>query len=112
MAVFPTGNLTIQGNTTAGLTADNGSTVRIIEGATITGNGTDVVLLFGSNGTFNGNTIGTITCDETVLLRGVTGVMRHSNGAAPSRGRPVTPRDGHPRFCCRSRRYVSASAEL
>jgi hypothetical protein len=74
MAVFPTGNLTIQGNTTAGLTADNASTIRLIEGATITGNGTDVVLLFGSNGTFNGNTIGTITCDETVLLRGDTGV--------------------------------------
>jgi hypothetical protein len=74
MAVFPTGNLTIQGNTTAGLTADNGSAIRIIEGAIITGNGTDVVLLFGSNGTFNGNTIGTITCDETVLLRGDTGV--------------------------------------
>jgi hypothetical protein len=70
MAVFPTGNLTIQGNTTVGLTADNGSTMRIIEGATITGNGTDVVLLFGSNGTFNGNTIGTISCDETSLVRG------------------------------------------
>jgi nitrous oxidase accessory protein NosD len=74
MAVFPTGNLTIQGNTMAGLTADNASTIRILEGASITGNGTDVVLLFGSNGTFNGNTIGTITCDETVLLRGDTGV--------------------------------------
>ena len=74
MAVFPTGNLTIQGNTIAGLTADNGSTVRIIEGATITGNGTDVVLLFGSNGTFTGNTIGTITCDETSLVRGDEGV--------------------------------------
>jgi hypothetical protein len=74
MAVFPTGTLTIQGNTTAGLTADNGSTIRSIEGATITGNGTDVVLLFGSNGTFNGNTIGTVTCDETALLRGDTGV--------------------------------------
>jgi hypothetical protein len=73
MAVFPTGHLTIQGNTTAGLTADNGSTVRIVEGATITDNGTDVVLLFGSRGIFNGN-IGTITCDETVLLRGDTGV--------------------------------------
>jgi hypothetical protein len=74
MAVFPTGNLTVQNNTTAGLTADNGSTVRMIGGATITGNGTDVVLLFGSNATFNGNTIGTITCDETVLLRGDEGV--------------------------------------
>jgi hypothetical protein len=74
MAVFPTGHLTIQGNTTAGLTADNGSTMRIIEGATITGNGTDVVLLFGSNGTFNSNTIGTITCDETSLVRGDEGV--------------------------------------
>jgi hypothetical protein len=74
MAVFPTGHLTIQGSTTAGLTADNGSTLRIIEGATITGNGTDVVLLFGSNGTFNDNTIGTITCDETSLVRGDEGV--------------------------------------
>jgi hypothetical protein len=74
MAVFPTGHLTIQGNTTVGLSADNGSTMRIIQGATITGNGTDVVLLFGSRATFNDNTIGTISCDETVLLRGDTGV--------------------------------------
>jgi nitrous oxidase accessory protein NosD len=74
MAVFPTGHLTIQGNTTVGLSADNRSTMRVIEGATITGNSTDVVLLFGSLATFIGNTIGTITCDETVLLRGDTGV--------------------------------------
>ena len=74
MTVFPAGDLTIQGNTTAGLVADNRSTVRMTNGGTITGNGTDVVMLFGSVGTFNGNTIGTITCDETVLLRGDTGV--------------------------------------
>jgi hypothetical protein len=72
MTVFPAGDLIIQGNTTAGLVADNRSTVHMTNGGTITGNGTDVVLLFGSVGTFNGNTIGTITCDETVLLRGDT----------------------------------------
>jgi hypothetical protein len=74
MTVFPAGDLTIQGNTTAGLVADNRSTVRMTNGGTITDNGTDVVLRFGSVGTFNGNTIDTITCDETVLLRGDTGV--------------------------------------
>jgi hypothetical protein len=74
LIVFPTGHLTIQGNTTAGLVADNGSGMRIAEGGTMTGNGTDVVLLFGSRGSFDGNTIGTITCDETVLLRGDIGV--------------------------------------
>jgi nitrous oxidase accessory protein NosD len=74
LVVFPTGRLTIRGNTTAGLVADNGSAMRVVEGATMTGNGTDVVLLFGSRGSFNGNTIGTITCDDTSLVRGDEGV--------------------------------------
>lgn len=74
MTVFPTGHLTIQGNTTAGLVADNRSTIRITNGGTITGNGTDVGLRFGSVATFTGNTIGTVTCDDTVLLRGIAGV--------------------------------------
>ena len=36
--------------------------------------GTDIVLRFGSRGTFKGNTIGTISCDETSLVRGDEGV--------------------------------------
>jgi hypothetical protein len=35
-------------------------------------NGTDVDLTFGTRATFDGVTIGTITCDATVLSRGTT----------------------------------------
>jgi hypothetical protein len=69
-AVFPAATLTIQGNTGIGLLADNGSTLRVLESATITDNDTDVVLAFGSRGTFVGNTLGTLTCDATSLVRG------------------------------------------
>jgi hypothetical protein len=68
------GRMTIRNNTMVGIIAENSSDIRITEGATITDHGTDIVLLFGSRGTFNGNTIGTITCDETSLVRGDTGV--------------------------------------
>jgi hypothetical protein len=67
------GRMTIRDNT-IGIFGDDGSTIRIDQGGTITGNGTDIVLRFGSRGTFNGKTIGTITCDETSLVRGDTGV--------------------------------------
>jgi Right handed beta helix region len=67
------GSMTVRGNAT-GLLGDDGSAIYIDQGGTITGNGTDIVLRFGSRGTFNGNTIGTITCDDTSLVRGDTGV--------------------------------------
>src|SRR5262249_15587687 len=67
------GRMTIRGNT-IGILGDDGSDIRIDQGGTITDNGMDIVLRFGSRGTFNGNTIGTITCDETSLVRGDTGV--------------------------------------
>src|SRR5262245_38402764 len=67
------GSMTIRSNT-IGIFGDDGSDIRIAQGGTITGNGTDIVLRFASRGTFNGNTIGTITCDDTSLVRGDTGV--------------------------------------
>lgn len=68
------GRMTIRNNTT-GIIVENGSDIRLTTGATaITDNGTDIVLRFGSRGTFNGNTIGTITCDATSLVRGDEGV--------------------------------------
>ena len=36
---------------------------------TFTDNGTDIVLIFGSRGTFTGTTIDKTTCDKTSLLR-------------------------------------------
>jgi hypothetical protein len=60
--------MTIRGNT-IGISGEDGSAISIDQEGTITGNGTDIVLLFGSRGTFNGDTIGTITCDKTSLLR-------------------------------------------
>ena len=38
--------------------------------STITGNGTDMRLLFGTRSTIEGVTIGTLFCDATVLSRG------------------------------------------
>jgi hypothetical protein len=67
------GTMTIRHNTT-GIIAENGSEVRLTNGATITDNGTDIELIFASRGIFNGNTIGTIKCDATSLVRGDTGV--------------------------------------
>jgi hypothetical protein len=50
------------GTLTLGSIADNPST--------ITGNGTDMRLLFGTRSTIEGVTIGTLSCDATVLSRG------------------------------------------
>jgi hypothetical protein len=72
------GQMTVRDNT-VGLIADNGSDIRLDQGGTVTGNGTDIVLSFASRGTFNGNTIGTIQCDETSLVRGDTGVTCPNN---------------------------------
>jgi parallel beta-helix repeat protein len=43
-----------------------------ISNSTITGNGTDVSAFFGARLTLHSNTIGTITCEPTVLSRGTT----------------------------------------
>jgi hypothetical protein len=62
------GRMTIRNNTT-GIIAENGSDVRISDGATFTNNGTDLVLIFGSRGVFTGTTLTAFTCDQTSLLR-------------------------------------------
>lgn len=73
------GGLTIQNNKT-GVLADGGDTLNVNaspapippSASTVTANGTDVDLRFGSRAIFgNGVTIGTIQCDQTVLSRGV-----------------------------------------
>jgi Right handed beta helix region len=67
--------LTSQRNRQAGLFADNGGSVRVSK-STLTQNGTtDVALSFGTRAEFTQNTLGTITCDATVLLRGDTGTV-------------------------------------
>jgi hypothetical protein len=62
------GRMAIRNNTT-GIIAENGSDVRISDGATFTNNGTDLVLIFGSRGVFTGTTLTAFTCDQTSLLR-------------------------------------------
>ena len=67
--------ITSQRNSQAGLFADNGGSVRVSK-STLTNNGmTDVALSFGTRAEFTQNTIGTITCDATVLIRGDTGTV-------------------------------------
>jgi hypothetical protein len=74
-ASFQGGPLTIRNNG-AGLLADGAGTLTIqsdpSKASSIVDNGTDVDLKFGTRVTFDGVTIGTITCDGTVLSRGTT----------------------------------------
>jgi hypothetical protein len=74
-AQFQGGELTVTGNG-VGLSADGAGTLTILsESATpssVSGNGLDVDLKFGSRTTFEGVAIGTIVCDTTVLSRGTT----------------------------------------
>lgn len=64
-----------QGNGNAGALIDNDSFLRLVN-STLTGNtGRDVVLSFGSQADLNNtNTIGTVSCDDTVLTRGNAGL--------------------------------------
>jgi hypothetical protein len=65
--------LTIQANG-AGVVADGAGTLTLrstqANPSTITGNGSDMRLLFGTRSTIEGVTIGTLVCDSTVLSRG------------------------------------------
>ena len=65
--------LTIQANG-AGVVADGAGTLTLrstqANPSTITGNGSDMRLLFGTRSTIEGVTIGTLVCDATVLSRG------------------------------------------
>jgi hypothetical protein len=56
------------GNTSAGIQVDNGSGLTLIQ-SIVTSNGKDIVLSFGSRGDISGSTVGTLTCDASVLLR-------------------------------------------
>ncbi len=73
--LFQDGPLTVTGNA-VGLSADGAGPVTIrSESATpssISGNTLDVDLKFGTRTTFEGVTIGSIACDNTVLSRGTT----------------------------------------
>jgi hypothetical protein len=62
------GRITIRNNA-IGIIAENGSDIRITTEATITDNGTDIVLIFGSRGIFTGIALDTTMCDNTSLLR-------------------------------------------
>ena len=71
-----TGGLSVRNNDT-GVLADGAGTITLASippnPSTLTDNSTfDVDLKFGTRTTFDGVTIGTITCDATVLSRGST----------------------------------------
>jgi hypothetical protein len=74
-ASFQGGPLTVRNNG-IGLLADGAGTLTMVSDpsklSSIVDNGTDVDLKFGTRVTFDGVTIGTITCDTTVLSRGST----------------------------------------
>jgi hypothetical protein len=59
-------------NTGQGIQVDDGSSLLLIS-SKVQNNHPDIILTFGSRGTLTQNTIGTLSCDATVLLRGDTG---------------------------------------
>ncbi len=61
-------------NKGVGIDADNGSGLTLIN-SKVTGNQKDVLLTFGSRADITGSTVGNISCDAHVLLRGDTGVV-------------------------------------
>ena len=56
-------------NKAAGITVDGGSSVTLV-GSQITGNTTDINLSFGSRSDITTSTVGSITCDHSVISRG------------------------------------------
>lgn len=70
--MFDQAKILANNNTTLGIQVDDGSSMTLLNSA-IQNNPTDITLTFGSRGEFTGNTIGTLTCDATVLIRGDTG---------------------------------------
>src|SRR5271165_1356280 len=70
--MFNQTTITGQNNSGFGIQVDNGSSLTLLT-STIQSNHSDVNLTFGSRGEFTGNTIGTLFCDKTSLIRGDTG---------------------------------------
>ena len=72
---FQGGQLTVTNNG-VGPAGNGAGTLTILSvpatPSSISGNGLDVDLKFGTRATFEGVTIGSITCDTTVLSRGTT----------------------------------------
>ena len=61
-------------NGTFGLVADNGAGLTLVN-STLTGNATsDIQLIFGTRADVRTTTVGTYTCDATVLVRGASGI--------------------------------------
>jgi hypothetical protein len=60
-------------NAALGLQVDNGSSLTLLGSSVINNTQGDVLLTFGSRGEFSKNTIGKLSCDATVLIRGDSG---------------------------------------
>lgn len=70
--MFDQAKVLANNNTGFGIQADNGSSMTLLNSA-IQNNPTDITLTFGSRAELNGNTIGSLTCDTTVIIRGDSG---------------------------------------
>lgn len=62
-----------QNNKKSGIFADNGS-ILTLSNSTITDNQQDISLSFGARAEFSNNTLGSIVCDDSVLVRGSAGI--------------------------------------
>jgi hypothetical protein len=71
--MFDQAQIQSHNNTLAGIEVDDGSSLLLINSTVQNNAGGDVTLTFGSRGDFSKNTIGTLSCDATALIRGDTG---------------------------------------
>jgi hypothetical protein len=60
--------LNSMGNAVDGIQVDNGSSITLV-GSNVSSNGKDIALSFGSRGDITSSTVGTLSCDASVLLR-------------------------------------------
>jgi hypothetical protein len=70
--MFDQAKILSNNNKAEGIAVDDGSGLALLN-STIQSNQKDVTLTFGSRGDFLDNTIGTLSCDATALIRGDTG---------------------------------------
>lgn len=70
--MFDQAKILAHNNTSLGIQVDDGSSMTLLN-STVQNNPKDVVLTFASRSEFTANTIGTLSCDATSLIRGDTG---------------------------------------
>lgn len=69
LTVIHQASLSATGNTANGIQVDNGSSLTLVQ-SSVTSNGKDIAITFGSRGDISSSNVGSLTCDATALVRG------------------------------------------